>query len=377
MRPFTQSELQWLLSQQEAPCVSIFLPVHRHHPESAQDPIRYKKLLSRAEDLLSKELSAGDLDELMKPLRSIADGDFWRHQEDGLAVMRSRSAFVHYRLPVQVPELSVVAVGFHTKPLVAYLHSNRKFFLLALSRNHVALHQGTPHSMVPVNLAGLPGNLREALGVEEKIGHLGTHSGPGKSAVFHGQGAAEADRKDEVGRYFRQIDRALWTFLREERAPLLLAGVKEYHPIYHEVSRYPYLLDDGVEGNVDREKSADLHARAWPIVAKHFEGEEDQALANYAQLVSQKRASDDLGEIAAAVAQGRVRQLLLQKGKQVWGRFHEDSGQVDVQDTQVDAHDADVLDELAEAVLRRDGQVLVLPVDRMPTRAPAAATYRY
>jgi len=37
----------------------------------------------------------------------------------------------------------------------------------------------------------------------------------------------------------------------------------------------------------------------------------------------------------------------------------------------------DMLDDLAETVMRRSGTVVVAPGERMPTRTGAAATYRY
>jgi hypothetical protein len=37
----------------------------------------------------------------------------------------------------------------------------------------------------------------------------------------------------------------------------------------------------------------------------------------------------------------------------------------------------DLLDDLAEIVLRRQGQVVVVPAERMPSATGLAATYRY
>ena len=37
----------------------------------------------------------------------------------------------------------------------------------------------------------------------------------------------------------------------------------------------------------------------------------------------------------------------------------------------------DLLDDLAELVLRMGGQVQVVPADRMPTQTGVAATYRF
>lgn len=41
-----------LLTGQDSPCISLYQPTHRHHPENQQDPIRYRNLLAEMENSL-------------------------------------------------------------------------------------------------------------------------------------------------------------------------------------------------------------------------------------------------------------------------------------------------------------------------------------
>ena len=88
------------------------------------------------------------------------------------------------------------------------------------------------------------------------------------------------------------------------------------------------------------------------------------------------KGSDDIREVAQAVASGRVGTLLVQAGRHISGKLHRDTGQIDqaeLTDLRVD----DVLDDLAEMVLRMDGKVFVVPPEHMPTDQGVAAVYRY
>ena len=94
---FAREDLELLLSPHPRPCVSLFLPTHRHHPGTDQDPIRFKNLLRRAADLLSEEHGPKAAQELLEPLEALASPAFWNHQKDGLAIFRSSDLLVHYR----------------------------------------------------------------------------------------------------------------------------------------------------------------------------------------------------------------------------------------------------------------------------------------
>lgn len=380
MRPLTIDELSRLVSAgHSAPCVSIYLPTHRHHPGTEQDPIRYRGLLTRAEELLRATYHKRDVTELLAPLEALSERTFWQHQLDGLAAFCSPDLQCYYQLPMTVPELAVVADTFHTRPLVHMLRSNRHYFVLAISKSEVSLFEGSPWGLAPLDLGDAPAGIRAALGVEAGDRHVGMHSATagGGRAIYHGRGPGGEERKDELVKYFQLIDRALWAMLRDERAPLVLAGVGYYHPIYRDVSRYPYLLDRGVEGNVERDSAERLHERAWPLVQEHFADRERAILDDYGAAAAAGRASDDPATLARAVVHGRVRYLAVDDSRHVWGRLDRETGALTLHAEQRDTEDADVLDDLSELTLLRGGEVISLPADRMPTASPVAAVFRF
>ena len=96
----------------------------------------------------------------------------------------------------------------------------------------------------------------------------------------------------------------------------------------------------------------------------------------YQMARSRDLGSDDVARIAEAATAGRVGTLLIEADRQIPGRIDPATGQIhagDIADPEVD----DVLDDLAEHVLRIKGDVVLVPAERMPSTTGAAAIYRY
>ncbi|MDB5297677.1 MAG: hypothetical protein JWO31_3660, partial [Phycisphaerales bacterium] len=120
-----------------------------------------------------------------------------------------------------------------------------------------------------------------------------------------------------------------------------------------------------------------LQAEAWAIMEPRVRAEAVKLKDQFMAARAHHKGSDELRAVAEAARFGRVGTLLVDGTRTIPGRLDPIAGGVvaapDVEDPRVD----DVLDDLAEAVLRTDGDVLVLPPDLMPTDAGLAAIYRY
>jgi hypothetical protein len=371
-----RDDLQGLLAPHEAPCVSLFLPTHRHPPQSGQDPVRLRNLLREADRQLTEAGLAGR-NALLEPVVELADSRAWGPPGDGLAVFRSPDVLAHYSLPAPVPERVVVADTFHVRPLLRFLQANQRYYVLALSQKRVQLFQGTPFSLSAIEVPELPSSLREALGAEHDPAFLKVRaSARGSEApMYHGHGGAEEAREEDLRRYFRMIDAAAWRVLREERAPLFLAGVVSYVPLYRGLSRYPFVAEHGIEGNFDEAGAEDLRERAWPLVQELFRERREQALEELIVARGRRLAELDLRTIGRHAIQGRVRRLFLGEGGYVPGVFDFETGEI--RPAKEDELSDEVLDDLAQAVVVRDGEVMTLPAEEMPEEAPVAALLRW
>ena len=97
----------------------------------------------------------------------------------------------------------------------------------------------------------------------------------------------------------------------------------------------------------------------------------------HAAVQSENQGSERLRDVAKAVAGGRVKQLMVESGRRIWGMLDESTGELVPGEPEKNAYDTDILDELAELALSRGADVFVLPEEQMPSKSGVAATFRF
>jgi hypothetical protein len=324
-------------------------------------------------------VSTHEADAILAPLETLAQPRAFADQLAGLAVFLSSSFNVQHRLPVEVPELLVVADSFHIRPLLRYLESNQHFFVLLFNQNHVAFLKGSAEGLVPVPIEGLPHSMIEALGEEDRERSVHYHFGArgGHNPIYGGGGKADSSRDEDRARFCRAVDQALWSVLRDEKAPLIIAAPAREAALFRSITRYPHAVPEVLGGDLGKATLAEIHARTWPVAQKVVADREHEILDRYGRLVSSARAIDEVRAIAQFAIHGRVRDLLLARNVNLWGRLNRRTGDVALFGERGDERAEDVLDDIAEAVLLRGGDVWSFEEGRMPTKSSVAATLRW
>ncbi|MBM4330085.1 MAG: hypothetical protein FJ117_02475 [Deltaproteobacteria bacterium] len=371
-----------LIHAHEAPCLSLYQPTHRRHPENRQDPIRFRNLVKVLKDSLGKKYSKQYIQALLKPFRVLArDPDFWNHTLDGLAVLAAPGMFRVYRFQRPVPELAVVADSFHTKPLLRILQSADRYQFLGLNRREVKLFEGNRDALDEVELAqGVPRTITEALGEELTEPHLTVASygmGAGRTPMRHGHGSKKDEVDKDTEKFFRAIDRSvLEHHSRPSGLPLILAALPEYHALFRQVSRNPFLMAQGIDIYPDSLPIDALRERAWQVFAPQYHARLDGLVEAFGEARAKGLGAEELGEVAKAAAARRVATLLIDADRHVPGRMDPRTGRVEF-DGLAHPEVDDLLDDLEELVLKKGDQVVVVPAERMPTGTGIAAIYRF
>ncbi len=388
MDTLSNGELRRLQNKQKGVCVSIFLPTRRAGVDSQQDALRLRHQIRDAENrLLLENIRSTEVEKLLEPIRALLDdGDFWLHTGDGLAIFRSSELFHYYRLPCSFKEQVIVSDHFYLKPLLPLLTNNGRFYILAMSQNEIRLLEGTHYSVQQVELPEeVPESLAEALKYEEAENEVWLYSsssgatigkGGRRPAIFYGQGVGHDDSKDHLLRYFQQIDRGLHELLRDEEAPLVLAGVEYLFPLYRQANTYHHLLGQGVAGNPDKLSPEILHTQAWAVVEPYFRKGQEESAAQYRDNVGTERTSNDIREIMPAAYYGRVSSLFVAIDEELWGIFDPTSNTIHVH-KEPRFRDDDLLDEAATQTLLHGGSVYAVERTKVPGQALLAAVFRY
>jgi hypothetical protein len=371
-----------LLDFHEPPCLSLYQPTHRHRPQNQQDIIRFRNLVKTLEESLHQKYPKREVKPLLEPFVALAaNAAFWNHTLDGLAVLGGSDLFNVYQLQRPVHELAVVADSFHIKPLVRIMQSADRYQVLALNRREIKLFEGNRDVLDEIELApGVPRTITEALGDELSEPHQTVASygmGAGGLPMHHGHGAKMDEIDTDTERFFRVIDRAILEHHSQpSRLPLLLAALTEYHTPFRKLSHNPFLIAEGLEINPDALSLDQLRVQIWQKVGPLYLERLAKLVESYQAARSQRLGTDDLVQVAQAAIAGRVATLLVEADRKVPGRIDATTGQIkmgDLSDPDID----DILDDLAEMVLRLRGEVIVVPAERMPATTGVAAVYRF
>ncbi len=379
---FTQSKLTALLQDDSQLCISLFMPMAVTGRDRTGNRLRFKNLIHDAEELLRHSIDKKEVDELLRPLNELHDqeeAEVWQHPTPGLALFRSAKRFDAYSVRREMNEEVHVGNRYYLRPMLQLLQGDGGFYLLAVSQNLVRLFEGSREAIAERHPESLPSSLVEALNIDEWTSTLQYHShsrGSRDEAMFHGQGAGDDDRKQELLQFFRRLNDALTEYLVGRSEPLLFAGVEHLFPIFREACTYRPLIGTPLAGNPDQMTAEQLHSGAWDLVAPHYLAELQAAKSRFANNSATDLGTTDLQVIIAAAQEGGVDTVLIKAQKSTWGEI-DDDGTVHMHKSH-EEESVDLVDEAAFLTLTTGGEVWVVERDEFPADdAAAVALLRY
>lgn len=380
----SKEDIRQLMQHHDDPCVSVYVATDPAASRTLQGPVRLRKMLDEVESqLLEAGLRRPDTEKLLLPARSLQEtSDAWRSQAGGLAFFLSPALVQYHQLPLRFEDLYVIARRFHTRPLAPLLTGDSRCFVLALSKNHVRLLEATRDGVKEVSLGNTPTSLAEALRYDESEKQLQFHTvssgAPGgtRDSQYHGQGTGIDESKNELLRFFQQIDAGLTRLLTGEQAPLVLAAVDYLHALYRDANHYPMLVSGELVGNPDLLSARTLQEQALEVVTPIFRKERSAAISVYHDRIAHGLASSNIHEIAPAACAGRVQTLFMLQGEHLWGAFDDESFTIQMEPAPT-AENEDLLDLAAAQTFLHGGDVYVLTAEEMPDQTSIAAVLRF
>jgi hypothetical protein len=252
-----QQQLDALAERSVPESVSMWMPFHAAGPETRQNPIRMKNLLSEAEEQLAalggRVVDARDR---LTVVRNVVEYEaFWRtvgatarpksvegpSGSESLGVLLADGEPTILRLPVDVARLVTVCGHLYLKPLFDIALQDKPFYLLALSQNTVQLFRANRFGAASAPLPLAPQNFEEYLRVYDFERHVDFHTGSAghqpdanRPAVFHGQGGGsdQTQEKKRLAGFCRRVDEQVVRLIHKKPAPLLIAATQPLQGLY-------------------------------------------------------------------------------------------------------------------------------------------------
>jgi len=384
MEVISREQFNELANYRGEHCISVYLPTHRAGVEvnQKQDALVFKNALQKINnDLQKKNIDPETINQILKPGFELHSNPlFWNNQLDGLAIFMADGYFKTIQLPFKVKEEQFLNHTFFLTPLIPAITSDEEFYVLVLSKHDAQFFEGNAFGMQRIMVEGLPNAMDDVVHFEEKddlrLFRQGGKGGTG-SASFHGHGEGQLDDKANIGLYFQEVDRTLFSeVLHDKNKPLLLAGVEYLIPIYKGISRYNFIVDDCICGNQEHENINSLYAKAREKLVPYFQQRTNKALENYYNQIATSLTSSIPEDVIPASFYAQISDLFICRDEHIWGRFNEQDNKLEIHRGQQDGDD-DLIDRAAIKTYLNGGGVYVLEKEKMPKEAVIAAFMRY
>ncbi|MFI0923681.1 chemotaxis protein [Streptomyces sp. NPDC021012] len=345
------------------PAVSLVMPTHRREPDNAQDPVRLRNLLARAEKELeddpgvTRERRADVLSQLE---RAVAEIDLV-HAEDGLVIYVAPGEHQVWTVARTVPERVVIADTFLTRNLVAARSAEWPYWALTVAADRIALWNGAPERAVEHTADGFP--LTRSLEDpdaerKERIGDL--------PSTF---------RDEDTRTFFREAHDALRTVLASEPRPLYVIGEAPAVSLLEETGSLPQGTATLHQGGLGRGPEEAVRKAVSPLLTAHAEAVTATVLAELDAARGRHEYAGGLDEVHQAAQEGRIRLLAVEEHYRTVVRDYGDHLEpADASD--LDSRD-DIVDEIVEQALEKGAEVRFVPDGSLADANRIAAVLRF
>ena len=347
-----------------------------------KDRIRFKNAVQQARKTLEGSgMNENDAEQYLAKATELTESfNFIDDSRNGLAVFIGKDVFHHMTLEAATEESVTVGNQFKVAPIVKEMNSQEgEFYLLTLSRNANKLFVARDGQLDAIDTTGIvPKDMDAALLLDDPDPQLQQAGRSDRPGTVFGHGAGKDTEQGHLKAYFDVVDSGVATLLKNEKRPLLLAGVTELIPIYREANQYNHLIEDRyVSGNVDEMATADLYQKAMEALGDYFSGQRKRDHELFSLNFAKGEASTDIRTIVPAAINGRIAVLWVNPDARGYGNYDAATNGVKVSDAK--SKDAKELYNLALTHAHQNGaRVYVVDKDDMPDPdQEVCAIFRY
>lgn len=359
--------LKELIGREDYPSVSIFMPTHRAHPETQQDPIRLKNLLADARQRLNAEVGKRPSWPIIDQLERITEHLDWRENQDGLALFASEQYAAVVRLPFTVEERVTVDRTFETREIVAAFQRLPHYLVLTLAEQQTRLFAGTGPTLEEIRDYGFP---------------VVSGGAPGATRRPDAPQMARSNiREAHLQEFYREVDGALAHALADEPHPVVVIGARPSLGFFDDVSRHRDRIIARVEGSHAEASAAAVAQLAWPEVERWLQQQRQAAVQDVGTARGANLLAPGLDDAWHAARAGRGARLIVEQGYRQPAIVHRETGSIELVSGTVQGvgprHLDDAVDALAELVLGMGGEVLFVDDGALADFGHIALILRY
>ncbi len=313
--------------------------------------------INDAHEWLNKAMPLEEQKKFLEPLSALLkDTRIFKHMRGNIGIFRSAETFRVLNIPIEVQQSCQVATSFHVKPLLRWLQGDQEFLFLGLEKDSAHLYLGSQDTFKHIDSILFPDHSKENKNLSDYASLKKARQNKIK----------EAENYVWLNDWITEITKNYKPRLFVAGEPLLiqaLSGKLKYKnlvstPVFNSFSRSHVNEPCQIIRKIQKEESKKLI---------------EKALLEFRFAEEGNRAKKNIFQISRAVVQGKVRKLIVTDEISIFGRIDEKSGGIAIHPVDLDHEDDCILDDLAQMVLSKGGEVIIAKRDEIPKGRPILA----
>jgi hypothetical protein len=301
----------------------------------------------KAESEIETAMSEFDRRLFLAPLRLLMTNDrLLKSIKHNIGLFRTANLFRVLALPIEIDQSCVLATSFHVKPILRWIRVDKDFVILGVEGRAVHLFQGNQHSL---RLVG-------TLEVSEDFLNLRSKNKLSNSS------SRIAIRETPIN----EVVDWLASQTKFAKPKLYFAGDARIGQAIRRLIHYPSFMRPELSDSFSSDQITSLCLDIRTRMESEAISDLEKVVTEFHFAEDNRAARRNIFQIAKAVSQGRVRKLMVADGIKIFGRFNSRTGALAIHPRDLDHEDDDILDDLAQAVLSKGGEVVVASREDIP-----------
>lgn len=316
-----------------------------------------KRVINDSHKSLINVMSVEDRKRFLEPLESLLHETRALKQIKGnIGIFRTRSSFRLLGIPIDIEQACHIATSFHVKPLLKWLQVDREFLFLGLENGSAHIYHGSRDSFKLIDSILFP----DFFGNKE-------------SEKDYVDFKELARRKFKEQESFACLNEWVLYLTGNTNPKLFIAGESALISRLTKYITYKNFERLPIANHFSRSMSASVCRSIRKILQDETEKSLENHLAEFSLAERSNRVQSDIFQISKDIVVGKVRKLLVSDQLKIFGKINHNTGEVTIHHHDLDHEDDDILDDLAQLVLIRGGEVIVGKKEQMQKDKPILA----
>jgi hypothetical protein len=303
-----------------------------------------KEAINQSYEWLSPVMTSEERNRFLDPLDALVrDSKILKQIRGNVGVFRNDHSIRVINIPIDISPSCQVATSFHVKPLLKWIQQDPEFLLLNLTDDAAHLYFGSLNSFKLIDSVLFP--IKEA-----------PHN-----YIVDSQEAASI------------INDWIYEVTQLAKPKLFMMGNPDLLKIVKRSLNYPDLHLAPIHIDSRKNNLVDICFSIRDQLKLQSQNLIESALLEYRLAEQSNRTRKNIFQIARAVVQGKVRKLIITDELNIYGKIDRKSGGLAIHPFDLDHEDDDILDDLAQIVLSKGGQIVIASRDQTPKGRPILA----